>query len=75
MGTIVAIIALLIGNVIGIVIGIVFGIIWSYRPTNGRLKITSDDDGTYCFLVLNEHPDELKDKETVTLKVERTPHR
>lgn len=71
MGTIVAIIALLIGNVIGII----FGIIWSYHPTNGRLKITSDDDGTYCFLVLNEHPDELKDKETVTLKVERTPHR
>lgn len=70
MGTIVAIIALLIGNVIGII----FGIIWSYRPTNGRLKITSDDDGTYCFLVLNEHPDKLKDGKTVTLKIERTPH-
>lgn len=60
---------------IGAWVGVVFGVFVSHRFNAGKLKITKDTDGTYCFLVLKQHPDELKDGDSIVLLVEKDTHK
>ena len=60
--------------IVGIAAGIaVRAIVSSINHSDaGALKIAKDEDGTYCFLVLKKHPDDLKDGDSITLIVDRS---
>ena len=61
-----------IAFIFGFSIGFVSGIIanGARHRYAGRLKITNDEDGTYCFLVFKRHPNEFKDGDTIELLVD-----
>lgn len=60
---------------IGAWVGVAIGALVSHRSNAGKLKVTKDTDGTYCFLVLKQHPDELKDGDSIVLLVEKDTHK
>lgn len=64
--------------IVGISIGFSFGVIASgtCHRDSGQLKITNDEDGTYCFLILRQDPNELKDGDSIVLLVDKdTTHK
>ncbi len=64
----------LMAFIVGMVAGIAARAIVSSidHSDTGTLKIANDEDGTYCFLVLKKHPDDLKDGDSITLTVDRS---
>ncbi len=60
---------------IGTWVGVAFEVSVSHRFNAGKLKVIKDTDGTYCFLVLKNHPDVLKDGDSIVLLVEKDTHK
>lgn len=56
-------------------IGFMISRIMDKRKNIGKLRITQDTDRTYRFLVLKNHPDVLKDGDSIVLLVEKDTHK
>lgn len=65
----------LVNFIFGFLIGFMISRVMHRKKNFGKLRITQDTDGTYCFLVLKQHPDELKDGDLIFLLVEKGTHK